>query len=1041
MGPQNAPSTHNASRLNVKPGRPSGCTSAPPRRHHRPAPPPPKAMPPHLREHVKGSVDTLPPEVDPVGALAASFARLGLGLRTHTRTTHVLSLPVSPRHGSFPPKVTRPSHQSSPSSSTVSLSSVICDDPNDRALPQSNFTAPPLVLRHPVALVQSVHKAKSKSKVVSARPSTEPIPTNSSGAKSCEGNEDFKVQLQELHPSAQLRVELPFDNNGNMYQVRTVVSEEVFIGRATTEEEAIDKCCRKAVRFIKQYWDPQARQALPPYKRPHKTTTTSSDVAKKTNSRRKGESDVKKSSSRKKKNRLISENPNEIPIGPKQGKNAGKPKMLDQGNIQEFEPDLDVESLNEETYDLNLEDNFPKLKANVPIKNAVMMLNELFPPPKGPQYKVTSQTGPPNNPTFTMVCTINNRCFSGEGKSKKEAKLSCSQRAIEVLYGYKICETRSLPERSNPRANCDLDDWMELEGKNPVSILNELYPGIQYQLVASTGPSHAPQFVIKASLNEMSFEGSGKSKKDAKLNASKALLVHLHKVGFDPMTGDMMSTQLNNNDAAQGHSFADQIGQLVTAKYQELFGTTTYSKRRVMAGVVMTRNGDVQSSGEVICVSSGTKCINGEQLSLEGCVINDSHAEIVTRRCLLVFLYSQLKLLANVEEADKSIFQKPRGPGWLAELKKGIEFHLFITTSPCGDARIFSLHETSGNASTTKEKPEKMDKLEKISKSEEFVNDNTVVPLEALEAINEVIPVERLEHDGQIDIIVSEQQEALSISGFSDSCKDEDFVIVPTQGNDSGVGFEIPTIIVDQYEGDRDPRRPEKISGDSSRGRLRSKIECGMGTVPINPKILIQTWDGVMSGDRLLTMACSDKILRWNVLGIQGALLTHFIRPIYLKSITVGSKFHPGHMKRALYERIADYIQDLPSPYELNTPDLYATTSPETRQATKAHDYSVNWIMSEGQPEVVNGSTGKTINENTSRLSKKCLFSRFLELCEANHPDLKSNHHYLSPSRYSEVKQGAETYQSVKGRLNDALFEAGCGHWVEKPIEQDQFSM
>jgi len=39
-----------------------------------------------------------------------------------------------------------------------------------------------------------------------------------------------------------------------------------------------------------------------------------------------------------------------------------------------------------------------------------------------------------------------------------------------------------MPERSNPRASCDLDDWMELEGKNPVSILNELYPGIQYQV-------------------------------------------------------------------------------------------------------------------------------------------------------------------------------------------------------------------------------------------------------------------------------------------------------------------------------------------------------------------------------------------------------------------------------------------------------------------------------------------------------------------------------------------------------------------------------
>ena len=90
-------------------------------------------------------------------------------------------------------------------------------------------------------------------------------------------------------------------------------------------------------------------------------------------------------------------------------------------------------------------------------------------------------------------------------------------------------------------------------------------------------------------MNDMSFEGSGKSKKDAKLNASKALLVHLHKVGFDPMTGDMMSTQQNNAEAADGHSFADKIGQLVSAKYQALFGTTTYSKRRVMSGVVMTR--------------------------------------------------------------------------------------------------------------------------------------------------------------------------------------------------------------------------------------------------------------------------------------------------------------------------------------------------------------------------------------------------------------------------------------------------------------------
>lgn len=49
---------------------------------------------------------------------------------------------------------------------------------------------------------------------------------------------------------------------------------------------------------------------------------------------------------------------------------------------------------------------------------------------------------------------------------------------------------------------------------------------------------------------------------------SQALLVHLHKVAFDPMTGDMMSTMIDNLDVSEGHSFADLIGQLVTAKYQ-----------------------------------------------------------------------------------------------------------------------------------------------------------------------------------------------------------------------------------------------------------------------------------------------------------------------------------------------------------------------------------------------------------------------------------------------------------------------------------------
>lgn len=69
------------------------------------------------------------------------------------------------------------------------------------------------------------------------------------------------------------------------------------------------------------------------------------------------------------------------------------------------------------------------------------------------------------------------------------------------------------------------------------------------------------------------------------------------------------------------------------------------------------------------------------------------------------------------------------------------------------------------------------------------------------------------------------------------------------------------------------------------------------------------------------TQACVPSAPRWNVVGVQGSLLSIFVEPIYFSSIILGSLYHGDHLSRAMYQRIAN-IEDLPPLYALNKPLL-----------------------------------------------------------------------------------------------------------------------
>ncbi|CAF1426723.1 unnamed protein product [Adineta steineri] len=516
-------------------------------------------------------------------------------------------------------------------------------------------------------------------------------------------------------------------------------------------------------------------------------------------------------------------------------------------------------------------------------KNAVMLLYEVKP---SIEYKLVCQTGPSHRPMFRMSVEINGEIFEGIAQTKKEAKQAAAEKALESF---------SLSNNNMLNVNENIKELNLIES-NEMCYLKQIKPNVEFKEIKC----EKNEFKCVIHFDNEYFIGIGENKERAKTQAIQLALQKLFE--NNPFSLNLICCDYN---------FGDYIEKCIEEKFHELTQNDFRLKRyRVLSGIVLTHNLNFQSM-KIICLTTGTKSLNENNEQL----VNDCHAEMLARRCLIRYCYEELNLLIN-QNSQQSIFEKINNTNRF-QLKSSVSFHLYISTTPCGDARLFSSAKLTS-----------------------------------------------------IDL---------------------------------------------------------KHSLMKSRGLLRTKIAGNEGTIPVLAETMyynIQTLDGDDNNKQLFIMSCSDKLCRWSFIGLQGGLLSILINPIYLTSIIIGhSLCNNNHIQQSLFGRIEQKLNHISSLYGLRRPFISSINNRKVQSMGRAPICSLLWNCVDNKCEIINSSTGLTILNEPSIVSKAVLFEKWKNLMNKINGNIAS-------MNYSDAKQLAVEYRKTKEEVNKAFENSGFGRWA-----------
>uniref|UniRef100_A0A674PK16 Adenosine deaminase RNA specific B2 (inactive) n=1 Tax=Takifugu rubripes TaxID=31033 RepID=A0A674PK16_TAKRU len=595
-------------------------------------------------------------------------------------------------------------------------------------------------------------------------------------------------------------------------------------------------------------------------------------------------------------------------------------------------------------------------------------------------------------------------------------------------------------------------------GKNALVHLNELRPGLRYDITARRGPLHAPLFSVGVEVNGVHFEGRGPTVKQAKLRAAEGALRSF--IQF-PNTSQALAT-VGNLSSTFTDFTADQEdpGGLLTEAEAPGWGDSHQCWNQGQRVRVTLVSSTRQKPGALLGPRSPVVMLNKLRPGLRYTCLTDRAHRRPTRRFIMVVRVEgkvfegcgRSKRAAKAQAAAAalgSIYNIGLGP---QKKIMGLQGNTSKNQLPQVFAEsIFHLVRdkysqlTDGRASASRGRHRFLAGivmtrgLDLRSARVVSLATGTRCPGRAgardragtlSDCHAEVISRRALLRFlyWQLELLLRDpadcQEESIFTPNSGGGCRLRD-----------GVLFHM--FVSSSPCGDARLNCPyESRAAHPSRKfhcHLRVKVDGGEGTLPITARTGDQRGSEEAPGRPLGSMSCTDKLAKWSVVGLQGALLSHLIEPVYLHSLTVGTLSHTGHLSRAMARRLAPVRQQL-FPYRRQQL-LLGLSSREVRPAGRSPNISTNWSYGDGGLEEVNTSTGwRADTRKPSRLCRLALF--YSCFCRVS-PQL--NGAGAAQASYSGWKGAAGRYRRMMQNFISALQDGGLGTWLQKPPELGHF--